>query len=85
MTPEQIGLVQSSFASLGPRLPALGAYFYRELFIRDPSRRALFSTDLAEQHARSWRNSPRSCRRYLASTSFFSAPGTLGSNTSVME
>ena len=52
MTPEQIALVQSSFASVGPRLPDLGAHFYRELFTRDPALRALFNTDLAEQQIR---------------------------------
>jgi nitric oxide dioxygenase len=52
MTPEQITLVQSSFASLGPQLPAMAAQFYRELFQRDPSLRALFTTDMAEQRVR---------------------------------
>jgi hemoglobin-like flavoprotein len=52
MTPEQIALVQSSFASVGPRLSDLGAHFYQELFTRDPALRALFSTDLAEQQDR---------------------------------
>jgi hemoglobin-like flavoprotein len=52
MTPEQIALVQSSFASVGERLPDMGARFYRELFTRDPDLRALFSTDLAEQQVR---------------------------------
>ena len=52
MTPEQIALVQSSFASAGPQLPAMAAEFYRELFRRDPALRALFSTDMAEQEVR---------------------------------
>jgi nitric oxide dioxygenase len=52
MTPEQITLVQSSFAGLGARLPALAAQFYRELFQRDPALRDLFSTDMAEQQLR---------------------------------
>ena len=52
MTPEQITLVQSSFASLGPKLPAMAAQFYRELFQRDPALRPLFTTDMAEQQIR---------------------------------
>ena len=52
MTPEQITLVQSSFASLGPRLPELAAQFYREMFRRDPALRELFTTDMAEQRVR---------------------------------
>jgi hemoglobin-like flavoprotein len=52
MTPEQITLVQSSFARVGPRLPDLAAQFYRELFARDPALRALFTTDMAEQQVR---------------------------------
>ena len=52
MTPEQITLVQSSFASLGPKLPAMAAQFYRELFQRDPALRPLFTTDMAEQQVR---------------------------------
>jgi nitric oxide dioxygenase len=52
MTPEQITLVQSSFARLGPRLPVLAARFYTELFGLDPELRALFSSDLTEQEAR---------------------------------
>jgi hemoglobin-like flavoprotein len=52
MTPEQITLVQSSFASLGPKLPAMAAQFYRELFRRDPALRPLFTTDMGEQQVR---------------------------------
>jgi hemoglobin-like flavoprotein len=52
MTPEQITLVRSSFASLGPQLPAMAAQFYRELFGRDPALRALFTTDMAVQQVR---------------------------------
>ena len=52
MTPEQIGLVQSSFERLGPRLPALATLFYSELFARDPDLRALFTTDMAVQKVR---------------------------------
>lgn len=49
MTPEQITLVQSSFARLGPDLPAVATRFYQELFQRDPALRPLFTTDMAEQ------------------------------------
>ena len=52
MTPEQITLVQSSFARLGPELPDLATRFYQELFGRDPALRALFTTDLAVQKVR---------------------------------
>jgi hemoglobin-like flavoprotein len=52
MTPEQISLVQSSFARIGPQLSALTARFYEELFARDPALRPLFTTDMAEQQAR---------------------------------
>jgi hemoglobin-like flavoprotein len=52
MTPEQIALVQSSFRRVGPQLPAMTTRFYQELFSRDPSVRALFTTDQAVQEAR---------------------------------
>jgi hemoglobin-like flavoprotein len=52
MTPEQITLVQTSYQSAGPQLPALAARFYQELFRRDPSLRPLFTTDMAEQQVR---------------------------------
>jgi hemoglobin-like flavoprotein len=52
MTPEQIFLVQSSFARLGKDVPAMAAQFYRELFGRDPALRPLFTTDLAQQEIR---------------------------------
>ena len=52
MTPEQITLVQSSFARLGQELPALTTRFYQELFGRDPALRALFTTDMTEQQVR---------------------------------
>ena len=52
MTPEQITLVQSSFARLGPELPALATRFYQELFGRDPALQALFTTDMAVQKVR---------------------------------
>jgi len=48
MTPEQITLVQLSFAGLGPRVPDVTARFYQELFERAPELRPLFPTDMAE-------------------------------------
>jgi hemoglobin-like flavoprotein len=52
VTPEQIMLVQSSFARLGPELPTLATRFYHELFGRNPALSALFTTDLAVQEVR---------------------------------
>jgi nitric oxide dioxygenase len=52
MTPEQITLVQSSFAGLGPRVPAVAAEFYRVLFLADPDLRPMFTTDPAVQQVR---------------------------------
>lgn len=52
MTPDQISLVQSSFARLGPQRQAVAARFYEELFARDPALRALFTTDMAEQQVK---------------------------------
>ena len=52
MTPEDLIAVQSSYRRLGPRLPAMAARFYEELFRRDPDLRPLFTTDMAEQQVR---------------------------------
>ena len=52
MTPEDLIAVQSSYHRLGPRLPAMAARFYQELFSRDPELRPLFTTDMAEQQVR---------------------------------
>ena len=52
MTPEQITLVQASFARLGPDLPTLATRFYQELFGRNPALSTLFTTDLAVQEVR---------------------------------
>ena len=43
MTPEQLALVQSSYAALGADAPAMAVDFYRRLFAADPSTRALFT------------------------------------------
>ena len=52
MTPEQISLVQSSFARVGEQLPAVATRFYQELFRRDPALRPLFASDMTEQKTR---------------------------------
>lgn len=52
MTPEQIELVRSSFAALGPNRERLAPQFYRELFALDPSLRAMFTADWPEQEAK---------------------------------
>ena len=43
MTPEQLDLVRSSYASLGDAAPAMATEFYRRLFDADPSAESLFS------------------------------------------
>jgi nitric oxide dioxygenase len=43
MTPEQLRLVQESYASLGGDAPAMAFEFYRRLFAADPSAEALFT------------------------------------------
>jgi nitric oxide dioxygenase len=52
MTPEQIALVQQSFASMQDRLPELGRSFYEHLFASDPELRLLFSTDMEIQQVK---------------------------------
>jgi hemoglobin-like flavoprotein len=51
VTPEQVRLVQSSFAELAPHAADLAARFYDELFERRPALRGMFSTDPAAQEA----------------------------------
>jgi nitric oxide dioxygenase len=43
MTPEQLQLVRSSYASLGDDAPAMAVDFYHRLFAADPSAEALFT------------------------------------------
>jgi hemoglobin-like flavoprotein len=43
MTPQDIELVRSSYASLGGDGPAVAAEFYRRLFAAEPSARSLFT------------------------------------------
>jgi hemoglobin-like flavoprotein len=49
MTPDQVKLVQDSFAKVAPISEAAAALFYDRLFEIAPSVRALFPDDLAEQ------------------------------------
>jgi len=49
MTPEQIRLVQGSWARLAPSAERLAELFYMRLFAMDPSLRELFKGDLAQQ------------------------------------
>lgn len=52
MTPEQVTLVQNSFALVEPIAPQAAAMFYDNLFKTDPSLRNLFRGDMAEQGGR---------------------------------
>lgn len=49
MTPEQIGLVQSTWAKLVPIKETAAELFYGRLFELDPSLRAIFKGDMKEQ------------------------------------
>lgn len=49
MTPQQIALVQQSFANVVPIREAAAALFYERLFAIDPSTRPLFRSDMATQ------------------------------------
>jgi len=49
MTPEQIRLVQTSFARLAGNTDAVASAFYSRLFEIDPSLRRLFGSDLGDQ------------------------------------
>ena len=49
MTPRQIELVQSSWASVEPIAAAAAGMFYSKLFALDPSLRSLFKGDMQEQ------------------------------------
>jgi hemoglobin-like flavoprotein len=55
MTPEQVELVQASYASLGADATKMATEFYRRLFAADPSAEALFNDGpdvMAEKFAR---------------------------------
>jgi hemoglobin-like flavoprotein len=49
MTPQQIGLVQHSFAQVAPQAEEVAALFYARLFEIDPSTQPLFAGDMKEQ------------------------------------
>jgi nitric oxide dioxygenase len=49
MTPEQIRMVQTSFAEVAPIADQAAAMFYSKLFELDPDLRPLFKSDLGEQ------------------------------------
>ncbi len=49
MTPDQIRLVQASFARVKPEATAAAEAFYRRLFELDPSVRGLFHGNMAQQ------------------------------------
>ena len=52
MTPEQIELVQASYAAIGEHVDEFAVTFYDRLFELDPSTRSLFSTEPAVQRAK---------------------------------
>lgn len=53
MTPQQISLIQGSFAKVAPISEQAAVLFYRRLFELDPNLRALFDdTDMAAQGAK---------------------------------
>ena len=49
MSPEQLALVQASFATMLPHLGVLADLFYFRLFALDPSLRRLFARDMRKQ------------------------------------
>lgn len=49
MTPEQITLVQDSFARVAPVADNAAALFYQRLFTLDPSLQSLFKGDMVQQ------------------------------------
>jgi hemoglobin-like flavoprotein len=51
MTPEQIRLVQRTFAHIRPRAETIATLFYARLFTLDPSLRSLFTGNMSQQGA----------------------------------
>lgn len=49
MTEDQVERVRKSFSAVMPHMDAFSASFYDQLFLIDPSTRALFINDLVEQ------------------------------------
>jgi truncated hemoglobin YjbI len=68
MPPEQIALVQSSFARVEPAADAVATLFYARLFASDPSLRPLFMGDMAEQRRKLMAMLRSSCVASTAST-----------------
>jgi hemoglobin-like flavoprotein len=52
MTPEQVELVQASFAKIAPRKDEVAGLVYERLFTLDPSLRSLFRGDMMRQRSR---------------------------------
>jgi hemoglobin-like flavoprotein len=52
MTPQQVQLVRTSFAQVEPIATQAATIFYNNLFAADPSLRALFRGDMAQQGER---------------------------------
>jgi hemoglobin-like flavoprotein len=49
MNPQQIDLIQQTFALAAPEAGAIAERFYNRLFALDPTLRPLFSSDMGEQ------------------------------------
>jgi hemoglobin-like flavoprotein len=49
MTPQQISLIQTSWASVVPIQDTAAGLFYQRLFVLDPSVRSMFKGDMQEQ------------------------------------
>ena len=49
MTPRQVHLVQESVAAVAPQRNRLAAIFFAQLFVREPTLRAVFGKDLRAQ------------------------------------
>ncbi|MGE5319664.1 MAG: globin family protein [Hyphomicrobiaceae bacterium] len=49
MTPQQITLIQASWADVAPIMDTAAGLFYQRLFVLDPAVRPLFTGDLREQ------------------------------------
>lgn len=52
MTPDQIAIVQRSFAAVVPRADAVARTFYDRLFAAEPALRTLFAADMREQRSK---------------------------------
>jgi nitric oxide dioxygenase len=52
VTPDQIALVEDTFATIAPSLDDVADDFYRSLFAADPAVRGLFTADLQAQRTK---------------------------------